>query len=104
MGVRLVARKEVTYVAAEAAEADLLFQPELASLREQLTFQRSVAEDVERHCAARFLRFGEDPQEIGMVLDRLEVTNGHEVGEWRSVARRVVRRDEVMHDGVGDGC
>ena len=57
----LVARKEVSQVGAEPAEADLRVEAQRVSQPHQVPFEWPVAEDVERHLAACLLRLGEDP-------------------------------------------
>ena len=103
MHVRAVAGQEVSQVGAEAPEADLPVQAQRASQSHEVPFERPVAEDVQRHLAACLLRFGEDPQHVPMILDRLEVADRDEVGERLPVGRSVVRGHEVVDDGIGHG-
>ena len=78
-------------------------QAQRASQSHEVPFEWPVAEDVQRHLAACLLRFGEDPQHVPMILDRLEVADRDEVGERLPVGRSVVRGHEVVDDGIGHG-
>src|SRR4051794_36818526 len=101
MYVEPVSGQHVRYVAPEAAQPNLAHDPQLGGKRQNVATLDSLTEHVQAVSDPSPPGNRQDPKQVAMVLDRLQVADAHQIAaRWHRMSRdgpHEVRDDHIWY-------